>query len=226
MGGSLAAEGEFPFMMNLLYYGNFMCGGSILSENWALSSGFCTTGATLEALFVHAGSTTYGPETGVVVGVNATIFHENFDEWSYWNDICLLKLIQPLTFSSTIQPVSLPAPGQQTAAGTIATVVGWGSVDYTTVVVSDLHKVDVPVWSDEDCQATYDYYVYSVRENNICAGEEGKGKCGLDSGDPLLVNGQLVGIASWDGYECATADSPGVYTEVSYFVDWINQNAV
>ncbi|XP_049961969.1 trypsin-1-like [Schistocerca serialis cubense] len=182
--------------------------------------------ATLETLFVHAGSTTYGPETGVMVGVNATIFHENFDEWSYWNDICLLKLTQPLTFSSTIQPVSLPAPGQQTAAGTIATVVGWGSVDYTTVVVSDLHKVDVPVWSDEDCQATYDYYVYSVRENNICAGEEGKGKCGLDSGDPLLVNGQLVGIASWDGYECATADSPGVYTEVSYFVDWINQNAV
>ncbi|XP_047115998.1 trypsin I-P1-like [Schistocerca piceifrons] len=136
------------------------------------------------------------------------------------------QLTQPLTFSSTIQPVSLPAPGQQTAAGTIATVVGWGSVDYTTVVVSDLHKVDVPVWSDEDCQATYDYYVYSVRENNICAGEEGKGKCGLDSGDPLLVNGQLVGIASWDGYECATADSPGVYTEVSYFVDWINQNAL
>lgn len=45
-----------------------------------------------------------------------------------------------------------------------------------------------------------------------------------DSGGPLAIQGRLAGIVSW-GFGCAQADYPGVYTEVAYFRDWINENA-
>ncbi|XP_047116000.1 trypsin alpha-3-like [Schistocerca piceifrons] len=181
---------------------------------------------TVEAIYVHAGTTQSSADSDVVVSVTDVIVHDSFDEMAYTNDIALLKLAQPLSFSSTIQAVSLPSSGQQTSPGTTATVVGWGTTESSTSVASALLKVDAPVWSDADCAATYEYYFMSPRETNICAGEADRGECGGDGGGPLLVNGQQVGITSWGGYDCATADSPGVFTEVSYYVDWINQNAV
>ncbi|KAF7275004.1 hypothetical protein GWI33_012280 [Rhynchophorus ferrugineus] len=42
-----------------------------------------------------------------------------------------------------------------------------------------------------------------------------------DSGGPLVLNGVQIGIVSW-GYECGKAESPGVYTKVTQFLDFIN----
>ena len=43
-------------------------------------------------------------------------------------------------------------------------------------------------------------------------------------GDDLENDPILCGIVSW-GYGCARPDTPGVYTEVSYFLQWIADNA-
>ena len=57
----------------------------------------------------------------------------------------------------------------------------------------------------------------------ICAGEEGRDSCQGDSGGPMVDSeGLLIGIVSW-GQGCADKDYPGVYTEVSAYITWINE---
>ena len=54
----------------------------------------------------------------------------------------------------------------------------------------------------------------------------GADSCQGDSGGPLFVRstGIQVGITSW-GYGCAAPGYPGVYTEVSFFTEWVRSVA-
>ena len=59
----------------------------------------------------------------------------------------------------------------------------------------------------------------------MCAGNYTHGGadfCLGDWGGPLVCDGMLAGLASW-GHEdvCGEPFSPGVYTEIAYFQDWI-----
>jgi secreted trypsin-like serine protease len=64
----------------------------------------------------------------------------------------------------------------------------------------------------------------------ICAGfeEGGRDSCQGDSGGPMFMKNEEqkiehVGIVSW-GIGCARPDYPGVYTQTSHFVDWVNEH--
>jgi len=66
----------------------------------------------------------------------------------------------------------------------------------------------------------------------MCAGfeEGGVDTCQGDSGGPLACFNEeqgkyyLQGVTSF-GFNCARARSPGVYTRVSEFSDWIRENS-
>ena len=88
-----------------------------------------------------------------------------------------------------------------------------------------LMKVDVPIVDDERCKIEYPF---SIVESMICAGQHGKDSCQGDSGGPMVCyNGDgsvyLGGVVSW-GIGCGGYYHPGVYTEVSYFTEWIQAN--
>ena len=77
-----------------------------------------------------------------------------------------------------------------------------------------------------------------VVESMICTADfqDAQDACQGDSGGPLMCGGEeysqegggggefQCGIVSW-GKDCAVAPYPGVYTQVSYFVDWIREVA-
>ncbi|PSN46395.1 hypothetical protein C0J52_15912 [Blattella germanica] len=89
----------------------------------------------------------------------------------------------------------------------------------------NLKEVDVPIIGTVTCQHYYESD--TVVETNICAGYDigEKDACGGDSGGPLICNGILMGLVSW-GYRCAFPESPGVYTRVKSYLQWINKTVM
>merc|ERR1712071_556690 len=132
------------------------------------------------------------------------------------------RLTEPFVWTDFIQPIALPEPLQQTDAGVLATITGWGTLSEGAFGLPNvLHKVSIPVVSDEDCDSAYAAAGYGSIDSMICAGlpEGGKDSCQGDSGGPFFLNDAeptLIGVVSW-GIGCARAGYPGVYSEVSYF---------
>merc|ERR1712047_100728 len=82
--------------------------------------------------------------------------------------------------------------------------------------------VTVPIVPESRCQIEYPF---QIAKSMMCAGEYGKDSCQGDSGGPMVCynadgSGYLGGIVSW-GIGCGGLFHPGVYTEVAYFVDWV-----
>jgi secreted trypsin-like serine protease len=98
-----------------------------------------------------------------------------------------------------------------------------------------LHEVDIEVIDPKECKAVYESLQvpdFVIGDTEICATSPsgGKDSCFGDSGGPLIVANKgygsgytQVGIVSW-GPQCGNPLFPGVYTRVSSFSDWIEQN--
>lgn len=111
------------------------------------------------------------------------------------------------------------------------TVAGWGN----TVPVGlpsypdQLLEVNVGLIPQYVCQSAMGGAISTnVNSEMFCAGTyyQGYDSCSGDSGGPIVNRntGVQLGIVSWGRTECGATGSYGVYTNVSYFTDWINQH--
>jgi len=232
VGGTEAEDGEFPWQVSLRQIGiigaTHFCGGSIVNENWVVTAGHCCSGSTT---FMHvvAGGIKLNANEGEEErrDVQKIIVHPDYSSSDLSNDICLLQLATPLEMTEFIQPVVMPEPKQETPADTEIIVTGWGSLSEGGLSLPNvLHKVTIPVIADEKCNEAYSSSGYSIIDSMLCAGlpEGGKDSCQGDSGGPLIEaqSKTLLGVVSW-GIGCARPGLPGVYTQVSYYVDWIQE---
>ena len=149
--------------------------------------------------------------------------HEDYDQWNILNDICLLKLETAATMGPHVGTIPLPSAYEEYEEGTMCTVTGWGTTSEGGSLARVLQKVDVPIVSWENCALAYVGNI--IADFMLCAGPDqgGKDACQGDSGGPLMCGNQLSGVVSW-GYGCAEPGYPGVYTQTSYFVNWINSH--
>uniref|UniRef100_A0A8C2TM76 Transmembrane serine protease 4 n=1 Tax=Coturnix japonica TaxID=93934 RepID=A0A8C2TM76_COTJA len=86
-----------------------------------------------------------------------------------------------------------------------------------------LQQAEVRLIDMQSCNL--EAYHGKVTQKMLCAGlpEGGVDTCQGDSGGPLLYSNrhwQVVGIVSW-GFGCGTPSTPGVYTSVRAYLNWI-----
>nr|QJE50402.1 trypsin [Diaphanosoma celebensis] len=233
VGGTVVEPNSLPFQVSLQRRGivgySQSCGGSILSASVILNAAHCVSGANVANMRIVAGEHSLSTVSGLEQNRDVASYkmHESYSSSTFQNDISLIFLSAPLDLSvPSASAIGLPAQGQQTSAGTPLIVSGWGTTSSGGSISDELRRVEVPAVSDDDCNSSYG--AGSIYPSMICAGvpQGGVDSCQGDSGGPLFTENPFVqiGIVSW-GYGCAVAGYPGVYTEVSYFVDWINANS-
>lgn len=211
VGGTLAAKGEFPWMVRL----SMGCGGALLTSKIVLTAAHCV-GAT-------------GPTTNITATLGVVDLQDpnriirqsvfvhrapGFTSAQSGKDWALIKL----SASVSLPTLNIARNGYYNS-GTF-TVAGWGATAEGGGQQRYLRKADVPFVDDATCRQSYPGLIGS---DMICAGytQGGVDTCQGDSGGPMFrrdVYGQWiqVGIVSW-GNGCARPNFPGVYTEVSTF---------
>ncbi|CAL4158803.1 unnamed protein product, partial [Meganyctiphanes norvegica] len=233
VGGTETMLHEWPWQVALRYRsstGQQFCGGSLISPSWVLTAAHCVQDLTTSQIVVSIGDhdKTTGSDTSHTVHryITQKIVHSDYNANTIINDISVIELSSPVQYSPGISPVCLPTSQRtQLFDGEGATVTGWGTTSFQGSSSDVLLEVTLPVISNPECASLYGF---SIRGDQVCTYEEGKDSCQGDSGGPLVWldddgHYQQIGIVSY-GIGCAARNRPGVYTRVTSFIDWIEQN--
>lgn len=229
--GRDANAGEFPYQVEIFREINDgddlfpVCGGSIIDERHVLTAGHCIFAQIISKLVIVAGVTNISLTTDphrISVHAEQAYMHEDYDDKYLYNDIAVVRVEERFPLSNAfVQAIPLR---EQALPGPAACIVtGWGNMrmfPFPSEYPQILQALEVPLIEDTICKELYEEY--DVIPGMMCAGyvEGMKDSCDGDSGGPLVCGGQLTGVVSW-GEMCAQPNSPGVYSEVAYYNDWI-----
>lgn len=235
VGGQPASSTAYTYQVALLSKsGTFRCGGSLIADDIVVTAAHCKD--YVEVALIGAYDLTQS-DTAETIPICQKVNQSLYDsKEGSPGDICLLQLCRSSTKAKEgkVHSILVNADPSIPLANDLVTVTGWGTTREGGNPSQVLQEVSVKYYSQESCKAVYKS---AITDSVMCAGvpEGGKDACQGDSGGPLVISTSttsssssrnpsttalLVGVVSW-GIGCGEPNLPGVYTRISYFVDWI-----
>lgn len=245
-GGVPTESKEYPHMALIGYGNNFRniewaCGGSLISEKFVLSAAHCGASDLGEAKWALLGelnitSSKYRPPELVkpkIYSIIRRFNHPNYKAPSVYNDITLFELNTTVEISPFVRPACLHTSAYLPPLSH-SSITGWGLTGAAERRSSQLLKARINIQPEDYCVTEYSTSSRLERgyesSSMVCAGDlvTGNDTCPGDSGGPLqvLVPGavcmwSIAGITSIGPGICGNLESPGIYTKVAHYLDWI-----
>lgn len=237
--GIVSSTTTWPFMVAIFYnkIDKVLCGGIIWNEYTVLTAAHCL----YDKIFGLRPSRSFRIYVGhsdikkinhkYLYKVRKAIPHHDYSMNSFKYDIALLHLDRPFdmdhpNISCVCEPEMLNLLDTKKCVA-----IGWGRYSMKTNHSSlILREARMPIIGSETCS----WYSSQYSSHwNVCAGHlrtGGGDTCQGDSGGPLLCpfrddhnHYSLVGITSYGSTFCGMPKSPGYYTYVLPFSNWLKK---
>uniref|UniRef100_A0A6B2F212 Peptidase S1 domain-containing protein n=1 Tax=Bothriechis nigroviridis TaxID=88079 RepID=A0A6B2F212_BOTNI len=219
IGGGECNINEHRFLVALYTFTRFLCGGTLINQEWVLTAAHCDRRNIRIKFGMHSKKVLNEDEqTRVPKEKFFCLSSKNYTKWD--KDIMLIRLNSPVNNSTHIAPLSLPS--NPPIVGSVCRIMGWGTITSPNVTLPDVpHCANINLFNYTVCHGAHAGLPATSR--TLCAGivQGGIDSCKGDSGGPLICNGQFQGIVSWGGDPCAQPHEPGLYTKVFDYTEWI-----
>ncbi|KAJ2942005.1 hypothetical protein O0L34_g10920 [Tuta absoluta] len=222
LGGAYADIKDYPHSAFIMSFCNaknaedyWMCGGSVLTQKHLLTAAHCLYGCKGNfKIDVLAGSSNY-EKAKVLRQAKRLVYHKQYRDEGVYADIGMVLLYENLPLNKEIKRVVIRPYFPRMLEGQMA---GWGVIDEKGTMTTKLKVVKQNVWQLSTC-LKYE----TLEPGTFCASSGSNKHYALsgDSGSALVVhNYQQLGLVSY-----REEDHPMliVYTNVSYYYNWIKE---
>jgi secreted trypsin-like serine protease len=226
VGGSNSNIANYRHQLSLRVNNGHSCGASILSGTKATTAAHCI-GGTTSTYSVLAGTsdrTVTNCATCQLRTLNAQTRHPSYTGSSnngYPNDVGTIRWATSIATNANIAYATLAASNAGNYAGQNCVITGWGRTCGSCGLPNILQQGTMTVLTNADCANRWSSAL--INNGHICVLSNTVGACNGDSGGPLNCGGVVTGITSWVASGCLV-QYPSVYTRVSFFRTWIDQN--
>uniref|UniRef100_A0A1B0AMK2 Lectizyme n=1 Tax=Glossina palpalis gambiensis TaxID=67801 RepID=A0A1B0AMK2_9MUSC len=226
--GNITNARSFPYRVSILHVTNRFRGtGVIYNRNIIITAAHVVSGVTPSELKVRAGSSSWNKD-GILIQVVRYHLHAKFNPKNRAHDIALIQLVNNFIYNTQIKPIPLAIPLRVNATGyytSAASALGWCPTDKTANNKDPFSLISASsaLMNPNECHfALVDSSFNEVPI--ICAEIPTNDACIVDYGAPLVSDGSLLGLGVKNAI-CVSGKCVALYTNVSYFQDWIHATA-
>lgn len=128
LGSTTASVGQFPYMVSIINRQNQfpICGGAIVNEFYTITSAYCTKPYANYPELIAARLGVWDVNTANPSAIAEVKLHPNYNATTKANDISLIRMVDKIPFTHTVQPIALPTSDFPDESGRKLLVSGFG----------------------------------------------------------------------------------------------------